>query len=403
MISQFYPPTVGGEERMVYDLSVELVKRGHRVAVLTLRQEGMPDYEVVEGVHLYRTGSSAARLASAYHDPQRRHAPPAPDPEVIAHLRDVLAYERPRVVHGHNWLAYSFLPLKRSHEPAFVLSLHDYSHVCAIKRFVYDGAPCSGPGAAKCIVCSSRHYGRWKGAAIAAANAGAKAAARRLVDLFLPVSRAVALGSGLARARRPYEIVPNFLPDDISPHIARGSLSALPESFILFVGDLSEDKGVRILLEAHAAMPTRLPLVLIGRHHERELVRASAHGVIALGPRPREQVLEAFARCTIAVVPSITPEAFGLVAIEAMALGRPVVGSNVGGLRDVVVHAETGFLVPPGQPESVRDALEALAGDPALRERMGAAGRRRAMAFSASRILPRFERAYERALSSLSG
>jgi len=71
-------------------------------------------------------------------------------------------------------------------------------------------------------------------------------------------------------------------------------------------------------------------------------------------------------------------EPFGIVPLEAMACGVPVVASAVGGLIDTVVHGVTGFHVPPRQPDAIAAAVGALAADPALRAELGAAGRQRA-------------------------
>jgi glycosyltransferase involved in cell wall biosynthesis len=96
-------------------------------------------------------------------------------------------------------------------------------------------------------------------------------------------------------------------------------------------------------------------------------------------------------------VPSVLREAFGIAALEAMAVGRPVVAARSGGLADIVVDGETGCLVPPGDAGELRAALRRLLADEALRARMGAAGRRRAESvFSEQVVLSRLEKAYVR-------
>lgn len=81
--------------------------------------------------------------------------------------------------------------------------------------------------------------------------------------------------------------------------------------------------------------------------------------------------------CDIAVVPSIEPEPFGMVAIEAMASGRPVIAAAHGGLTDIVVDGETGFLVQPRSASSLALAIKNLALDPELRREMGRKGQLR--------------------------
>jgi glycosyltransferase involved in cell wall biosynthesis len=399
-IAQFYPPLIGGEERMAHDLSVGLARRGHRVAVATLWHEGQPAHEVTAGVDVYRIRSSSARLGFLFGEGGRRYAPPAPDPGAVAGIRAVLARERPDVVHGHNWLVHSFLPLKRSSGAALLLSVHDSSLACAYKRLLRDGVPCSGPGPAKCIACSTRFYGQIKGPLITSANALMYTFARSLVDLFLPVSEAVAAANRLAEHGCAYQVVPNFLP---AASCSRGILPPLPPEFILFVGDVTYDKGVAVLLASHALLSRRLPLVLIGRNRQPELVAAAANDVHVLGPLPHDLVLEAWRRATVAVVPSIVPEGFPLVALEAMAAGRPVIASRTGGLPEVVVDEETGLLVGPGDVGELQRALERLLADESLRRRLGRAGRERAGLFSAQNILPQVEEAYTDALEHRRG
>src|SRR5205085_7244813 len=85
------------------------------------------------------------------------------------------------------------------------------------------------------------------------------------------------------------------------------------------------------------------------------------------------------AAADVAVLPSLQ-EGLGVAALEAMAAARPVVASRVGGLGEAVVHGETGLLVPPADPGALAAALARLIGDPALRVRLGAAGRARVLA-----------------------
>jgi glycosyltransferase involved in cell wall biosynthesis len=145
-------------------------------------------------------------------------------------------------------------------------------------------------------------------------------------------------------------------PEDEPPHV-------------LFAGRLSAEKGVQDLLAA----TNGLPLVVVGDGPLRPQVPQ------ALGFVPHEELGRRYERAAVVACPS-RREGFGVVAAEAMAHGRSVVASAVGGLLDLVADEETGLLVPPGDIDALRAALERLLGDAALRRRLGEAGRERARA-----------------------
>jgi D-inositol-3-phosphate glycosyltransferase len=113
-----------------------------------------------------------------------------------------------------------------------------------------------------------------------------------------------------------------------------------------------------------------------------------------LGPQEQSALPYFYAAADICVVPSFY-ESFGMVAIEAMACGRPVVASRAGGLQFTVREAQTGLLVPPGDSVALADALEHLLGNPALRKQMGTAGLRVAHRYRWSQVVERMLRVYE--------
>ena len=393
MVAQSFSPIVGGEERIVEDLGVELARRGHEVEVATLRQPlGEPPARA-DGVGVELLESSVHRIPGVPVDEERRYAPPAPDPLSVRDLRRAVRRFRPDVVHAHNWLVHSYLPLERRTGAAFVLSLHDYSLVCATKRFFYKGGVCSGPAAGKCLAHSVDFYGAAKGTVVATGVRAAEPWLRRRVDMFLPVSEAVSKLSGLDE-RVAHRVVPNFIGALPAPPPADDPrLAALPKApFILYFGDVAEDKGVGNLVEAYSGLEGAPPLVLIGR----QLIDGVAEvpGVVALDPLPHPLVIEALRRSLFSVAPSLLPESFGIVALEAAAAGKPAIVSDIGGLSDIVRDGETGFLVAPGDRAGLRAALSRLCEGPELRERMGAAAQERAAIFSAEAIVPEFEAAY---------
>lgn len=403
MLAQWYPPIVGGEELHVRNLSTELVRRGHEVTVATLAQPGLAESESHDGVQVVRLRSSAQRLEGLFSDPRRQSAPPIPDPELVIGLERVARRVRPDVMHAHNWIVHSALPLRLSGRAPLVLSLHDFSLVCATKVLLRRGVNCSGPGPLKCLACAASHYGAAKGTITTISNAVGAVIERRAISAFLPVSSAIARGNGLDGL--PHRVIPNFVPDqqsasdfDVRPYVAQ-----LPdEPFLLFVGALGRLKGLPTLLEAYRLLRDAPPLVLIGYPmRETDAILADLPpNVRVLGEWPPQAVHAAWAAALMGIVPSICQEGCPTVVIEAMQAAIPVVATRMGGIPDLVVEGKTGLLVPPSDARALAGAIAGLLADPPKAAELGDAGRERSLQFSARAVVPRIESAYREVIET---
>jgi alpha-maltose-1-phosphate synthase len=159
---------------------------------------------------------------------------------------------------------------------------------------------------------------------------------------------------------------------------------------VIFVGRITRQKGVPVLLRAAAALDPAAQLVLCaGQPDTPELaaeveglvadLRATRSGVIWIPEMlPKRAVIQLLSHATVFACPSLY-EPLGIVNLEAMACGTAVVASAVGGIPEVVSDGETGLLVPPGNPGALADALGALIADPARAAALGRAGRERAV------------------------
>lgn len=133
-------------------------------------------------------------------------------------------------------------------------------------------------------------------------------------------------------------------------------------------------KGLAVLMEAGARLAKkRRDFEIYATHFDHTL---SSGWFKALGWKDHAGALALYGGADICVVPSLWEEPFGLVAVEAMAAGRPVCASRVGGLREIVRHAETGFLFDRGDSVELAGQLDRLLDSSSLRARMGQAGRR---------------------------
>ena len=412
LLAQFFPPDVGGEERHVFNLANTLAGRGHEVAVATQRMVGVPDQETLaSGVRVHRFATVAMRLPGVY-STSRTHHPPLPDPLGVRELARIARQERPQVVHAHNWIVNSAVALRRS-SPAgrrfgLVLTLHDFSHVCATKRLMRMGSPCEGPAVARCLPCATAHYGPALGPLTASATALMRPWKNRAIDHVICVSSAVASGNHIPPGPNT-SVIPNFVPDEaVAGDAAKGQAEDIPpglpkEEFLLFVGELSRDKGVPTLLRAYESLGgKRPPLLLVGRRMP-DTPTHLPDGAEMCAQWPHDHVMAAFRRCLFAVLPSICLDACPTTVLEAMASGRPVVATTTGGVVDMIMDGENGLLVPPGDESRLAETMARLLNDPDLRVRLAAGARERAERFTASAVAERLEAVYAQVAPRHSG
>jgi glycosyltransferase involved in cell wall biosynthesis len=170
----------------------------------------------------------------------------------------------------------------------------------------------------------------------------------------------------------------------------------LPERFLLFAGRIASNKGLVSLVEALALVPPaeRWPLVLMGRDwgYRQEVVDAAARAGVSdrlvwLDHIDDPAVYRAVYRRASAFVLPSEYEAFGLVLLEAMAVGLPVVATAVGGVPEVLEGGRAGRLVKPGDPNVLAEAIRAVAGDPKRTRELASAASQRVELFSWERAV----------------
>lgn len=164
----------------------------------------------------------------------------------------------------------------------------------------------------------------------------------------------------------------------------------------MFHGPLAPGKGVEVLIDAMALLKgTRIRLRIVGSGTpdfvDKMRRRAITRGVMEMidWRKHTDDAISLIAECDFGVLPSSAEEAFGLANIEYMACGKPQVCSSSGAQPEYITDGREGFLVPPANPGALADAMRKLAGDPALRERMG---QRAKASFNDNLSWPRFIR-----------
>jgi glycosyltransferase involved in cell wall biosynthesis len=186
---------------------------------------------------------------------------------------------------------------------------------------------------------------------------------------------------------------------------------------LLFVGRLVERKGVHLLLDAVAQLPREVRLVLrvVGDGPDRGALEERARS-LGLGDRvvfhgfvSSEEKVRHFAQCDVFVLPAVVDakgdtEGLGVVLLEAMTYGRPVIASAAGGIVDIVRDGRNGWLVPPGDAAALAGAVAECMADPERAARLGANGREDVAAdFGWEAITARLTKVYRSVVGSRRG
>ena len=380
LVSEVYPPRAGGAGWSTRALALGLRAAGHDVSVLTTS----PGAEDLDGL-------SVGRL----------HAPGRKRLAVPRAFARALSGRERDVVHAQHSL--SALGALGGREPGPVaVTVRDHWPVCFWSTRTSRGSLCPACGLLPMTRCVDGRIAaprplRWGAIPYMRGDLWLKRRALGRAGLTLAVSEAIAQelrAVGIPRV----EVIPNIVDPEETRRLAQGAPSfPLPEKFLLFVGKLEENKGARLLIPAVADSGVGLPLVVLGEGSLAHALKfeAASRGVPLLlrGWAHRDDVLIALARATALVFPSLWPEPLSRVLLEALPLGTPAAALDTGGTREIL-DADCGLLVQ--DPGELATAIARLCSDPALRERLGAGARARALAFAPEALVPRYEAAYRR-------
>ncbi len=374
MVNPMFIPYWGGTEKVIYEIGRRL-SSDFEITVLTTKMKGTPKEEEIEGMRVLRT--NALILNKLPH--------PLPPPYPIAPKKVKLLGDeakRHRVVHFHNRFYYNpidFLLVKKLRRE-LVLTLHNArpEGIDPITDFL---------GTA---------YDDTVGRII-----------METCDHITAVSRDTLITTVPEELRYKARVIYNGVDEKrFNPKVdgseAREYLGLTDEVMILSVARLVEQKGMKYLIEAMKGLDAKL--VILGRGPKEKSLKKRVkklgieENVIFVTERiPEDMLPKMYAASDIFALPSLY-EPFGLVAVEAMASGKPVVVSRIGGLKEIVTP-EVGFLVEPRDPADMASKLALLLSSPELRKKMGKEARKRVEEnFTWDKIVKDYKSFYEEVL-----
>ena len=383
-----------GMFRHGYILAQEVARKGHGVVIAYIDQDEGKVEE--DGVKIYKFAGNLQRATFLYAQSSIRHHGPMPDGMAMKKLVQIIDIEKPDLIHVHGWVLYSVASLRKSTSIPIVATLHDYGYFCATKLLLRDDRElCQGGSLKNCLKCGYAYYGPVKGLMTCIGVSRYARLLKSNVDYFIAVSSYVQqryIAAGFPQDK--LTVIPNFYrPEEKSTDTAAPELP-LADNFILYVGELSNAKGVNLLIDAYQKLQTSVKLVLIGRRQSGFNCRMNEN-VIVLEDQPHDVVMNAWSQCLFGVIPSIWAEPCPTVAFEAMACGKAIVASACGGLKDIVVNEETGLLIEPGNEQALTEAMQNLLDNPISYEIMGRCGHGRLEKhFLSSSVIQAIEKIY---------
>ena len=358
LVCPYIYPEAGGVAQHVRYLYENLRLRGHDVRILTASHgpQRPSEGDIIRlgvGVSVPTNGSVGTLTFS---------------PRYLGQIRSMLEAERFDVLHFHEpFVPFLSLFLLRESTSVNIATFHAYAGFSPSYEF----------GSRALRGYATRLHGR----------IAVSAAARHFIDRFFPGD---------------YKVIPNGV--DIARYASAVPIARWQDGTpnVLFVGRHEPRKGLLDLLKAHRILRKtgsnpRL-LIVGGGPQEREARRYVAtrglQGVEFLGRVGDTEKAQLFKTATVFASPATGGESFGIVLLEAMAAGTPIVCSDIHGYKGVVRRGREGLLVPPHEPHELAIAIDRLLRDPELAREMGEAGRARAEDFSWPRVTAKVDDYY---------
>ncbi|MEN6372618.1 MAG: glycosyltransferase family 4 protein [Armatimonadota bacterium] len=382
LCNKFYRP-FGGPETILFDCAREFTARGHNVIPFAMSHpdnvESPYSNYFVSNVDYNKKGSKSIKKLF------KEAADLVYSKDARVQIEKLIAASHPDVAHAHNiyhQLSPSILvALKKAGVPT-LLTFHDYKPLCANMNLLTHGKLCekcagrrfyhavrnkcvkdSYVNSMLCFIEETLH--RWIGTY------------ERNVDLFISPSRF--LKDMLVKygriPERQIRVLPNYAnTKSVVPNFT-------PGSYGLFVGKIETFKGVGTLIEAAKQLPD-FEIRLAGRGPYLEECQAKVtdsgqQNVNFLGFQTGDNLFRQLEESRFVIVPSEWYENCPMVVLEALAAGKPVIASKIGGIPELVNHGTDGLLFEPGNVDELAQCMKTLIDDPDKASEMGLAGRKK--------------------------
>jgi glycosyltransferase involved in cell wall biosynthesis len=365
----------GGSETVMFQERDYLLANGHQVVDFAMQDDrnfasrysdyfvGNRSYKQSESGKLSKITDAIAFVHSA---------------EAVKSISRLINDTKPDIVHCHNiyhQLTPSIIGAAKKSGVPVVLTLHDYKPVCPTYNRLQQGKPCS-----KCLDGNFSQVLRNRcadGSIGKSALLFAEATVQRVMGNYEKVDAFIAPSKFMQQSiahRAPAARIKQ-LTNGIDVNAVK--VSEVDSGYVLYIGRLVPEKGVETLLKAHARAGSQWSLVVAGTGPLENVLKAQYNPSIFVGHLAGDALKVTIAQAAVIVVPSEWYENCPMSVLEAMAYGKPVVGSRMGGIPELVEEGKTGLLYEAGNVNELTAVLDRLMTSTELRQQMGAAGRLR--------------------------
>jgi len=360
----------GGVTNHITCLERQLTRMGHDVRIIAPASRVVPDFGSrfipIGKPRPVPTSGSIARITLSL--------------RLASKIKEVLAREQFDIIHLHE----PFMPMLCS----------------AVLRFA------NAPAVGTFHACAGRpgYYFGWPISAIMIHRRAVKLKAKIAVSV-------AALRYTKKWVRGDYEVIPNGIDlERFSPAVPPLHQFLDGKLNILFVGRLESRKGLIYLLKAFYRIKSyrsECRLIIVGpgtrlrKKYEKWVKSRNLNDVVFVGGVSQEELPRYYKTADIFCSPATGRESFGIVLLEAMASGKPVVASSIEGYRCVITNGIEGILVPPKNEKKLEQALLTLISDPEMRRKMGENGLRKAQEYSWEKVASRVYACYVKILNGL--
>lgn len=365
----------GGSETVMFQERNFLLKNGHQVIDFSMQDDRnlVSDNQIHFVNNRSYKDSKSSRLAKVIDAFSFIHSP-----EAVKNISCLIEETKPDIVHCHNiyhQLTPSIIGAAKKLGVCVVLTLHDSKPVCPSYYRVRDGKPCSD-----CLMGDFLNVVRHRcadGSLGKSALLYAEAVTQRLMGNYEKVDAFIAPSQFMLHsvAHRISQHRIKLLYNGIDTNEAVGS--GVDDGYVLYLGRLVKEKGIETLLKAHANSSMKWRLVVAGTGPLLDVLKTQYNPSIFVGYVTDEPLKALIDKASLIVVPSEIYENCPMSVLEAMAYGKPVVGSNMGGTAELVEDGKTGLLFDAGNVDDLKLKLDQLMASEELRQQMGSAGRKR--------------------------